>query len=150
MKGSHPEKLGMRERTVRIQARQPVGSLPKAMSPESGPIHSSWSRLDHLYRIGRIFAEFENTENPLEATLAVVANTLPIRSAIVIEEVGGNDADIRMWAGGEVNHELGPAKAHAVAMYSYFAQSTSTVDVDSALNLEDSVGIKKSHDDMNF
>src|SRR5436190_22248484 len=95
MRALNSERLRSKERTVIIQARHPVGNLPKAMSaPESGPIHTSWSRMDHLYRIGKILAEFASTTNALEATLAIVSNTLPFRTAILIHEVG-NHADLR-------------------------------------------------------
>ena len=67
-----------------------IAELPKPKERAAGPKLDSFSRLDHLYAIGKVFAEFESAKEPLEEVLAVISNTLPIRTAILINEATGH------------------------------------------------------------
>jgi hypothetical protein len=76
-----------KDRTILIELRA-AAKLAKPVTPlPSEPRHSSWSRLDHLYRISRLLTEFESIERTISAVLGLVTNTLPLRSAILIEEM---------------------------------------------------------------
>jgi signal transduction histidine kinase len=125
---SKPERP-QKNRSVAIGDPYSVVRLPEGpRSPESRRLIASWSRLDYLYRIAKLFAEFESTENPLGEAFALINPTLPLRSAIIIDEVGDH-ANIRTWTVGDLaDQEFAPAKAHAAAVYSYFVGSTPTVD----------------------
>jgi signal transduction histidine kinase len=131
--------------TLTIEDRRPVGNLPEPVDvPEFRPIHPSWSRLDHLYRIAKLLAEFESAEKPLESTLAIVSDTLPLRSAVVIEEIG-NRADLRVWASEDARQQgLGPAKAHAATLYSYFSGATWTTEARPGVDLDEFVPWQQS------
>lgn len=47
-------------------------------------------RLEHLNEIARLFASFETVDQTFDAALAVAARTLPLASAILIEDDGAN------------------------------------------------------------
>src|SRR5437867_13105067 len=60
MSGSKPKKARVpKGKTVEEGAG---AKMPDAMSPsESEPTHTSWSRLDHLYRITKLLLKFDAT-----------------------------------------------------------------------------------------
>ena|SRR5205809_857408 len=84
------------EKTVLVE--EGAGAkMPDAVGPsESEPTHTSWSRLDHLYRITKLLLKCENMDKTLNEILAVVSNTLPLRSAILIDETKGR-AQVSVW-----------------------------------------------------
>lgn len=104
-----------------------IANLPSAVPPSAvEPKHSSWSRLEHLYRITRLLVKFETREKTLDAILAIVTNTLPLRSAILIEETAGH-AQVFVWnSQGVTDQQISIAKIHAVNTYVYLAGSRST------------------------
>jgi signal transduction histidine kinase len=106
-----------------------IADLPQMMDiAESKPKRDSWPRLDHLYRISKLFATYETAEKPLEAVLAIISSTLPIRSAILIDEVEGR-ANVHMWIGEDTGwQDLMPARTHAVRLFTYLAGSGSTFE----------------------
>jgi GAF domain-containing protein len=144
------ERRGVRDqKTVTIEDRLPVENLPEAVHvPEFRPLHPSGSRLNHLYRIARLPAGFESTDKPLECALAIVSDTLPLRSAILIEE-SENRANVRMWAAKDARRrDFGPAKAHAATLYSYFSGSTWASEKASNVALDEAVSWQQSRTGM--
>jgi signal transduction histidine kinase len=117
-----------KERTILIEPGA-AAKLPKPVTPlPSEPRHSSWSRLDHLYRISRLLTEFESIERTISAVLGLVTNTLPLRSAILIEEVEGR-ARIFAWHLEDTTAlEVQTARTHAKTAYSYLTGAVSIRD----------------------
>ena len=124
------------ERTVLVE--EGAGAkMPSAVGPsESEPTHTSWSRLDHLYRITKLLLKFENMNKTLNEILAIVSNTLPLRSAILIDETKGR-AQVSVWADEGVNDEqLKAARTHATNAYAYLTGSDSTLETNANVTRE--------------
>jgi signal transduction histidine kinase len=113
----------------------PVSSLP------SEPKHSSWSRLDHLYRISRLLTEFESIERTISDVLGLVMNTLPLRSAILIERMEGR-ARLFAWHPEDTTGlEVQTAQTRAKTAYSYL---TGAVSIEDRATVEESAFVARS------
>jgi signal transduction histidine kinase len=87
-------------------------------------------RLEHLYAISKLFASFENAEQPLDPALEIVTKTLPLRSAILIE-VDDDRAAIIVWAcEGQSSEEMQISKQHARAAYGSLVGAAATEALD--------------------
>jgi signal transduction histidine kinase len=140
-KRASQEKSRGKEKTILGE----VGStknLPAAVGPsDSDPKHSSWSRLDHLYRITKLLVKFDNIET-VDSILAIVTNTLPLRSAVLIDETAGH-AQVYVWNGeGLSETRLLAAKNHATASFAYLAGSHSTSETTSNIVRDRPVDLK--------
>jgi signal transduction histidine kinase len=122
------QRVRTKERTIVIEAGS-TASLPMTVGPSDlEPRPSSWSRLDHLYRITKLLVNFESIEKTVGAILGVVTNTLPLRSALLIDETAGY-ARVFVWNGeGMSEQKLRSARSHAIAMYAYLAGSHPTLE----------------------
>lgn len=77
----------------------------------------AYERLEHLYEISKLFANIDNVEATIDAAVCVVARTLPLRSAILIETRGSS---MIVWTSeGKTSAELRTVKDHAHAAYAY-------------------------------
>ncbi len=88
-------------------------------------------RLEPLYEISKLFTSFESVEGTFDAALAIIAGTLPIESAILIEAEPGH-TDMVVWPSEiSVPERLRSAKAHAKAAYGYLvgAQELESIDL---------------------
>src|ERR1051326_1245593 len=96
--------------------------MPKAVSPPTtGPQHTAWSRLEHLYRISKILAELSDVDQTVEQVLAVMINIQPLRSAVLIHGTEGHIKTV-LWSAEDVSERKRlAAKKHAMASYEYFA-----------------------------
>jgi signal transduction histidine kinase len=75
-------------------------------------------RLEDLYAISKLFASFENAEQPIDTALGIITKTLPLRSAILIE-VDDDRASIIVWpCEGQSSEEVQFSREHAHAAYS--------------------------------
>ena len=75
-------------------------------------------RLEHLYEIGKLYATFENVEQTLDPALVIVAKTLPLRSAVLIEEDGRSKMTV--WAPDVQDPaHMSAARQRAAAAYAY-------------------------------
>src|ERR1051326_4548642 len=140
-KRASQEKSSGKEKTILGE----VGStknLPAAVGPsDSDPKHSSWSRLDHLYRITKLLVKFDNIET-VDSILAIVTNTLPLRSAVLIDETAGH-AQVYVWNGeGLSETRLLAAKNHATASFAYLAGSHSASETTSNIVRDRPVDLK--------
>jgi len=86
--------------------------------PES--LEETLARLKQLYAISKLFASFENVEQTLDPALGIVAETLPLRSAILIETYDGR-SQIFVWPSqGQSPDHIRAVKQHAETTYKYF------------------------------
>ncbi len=76
-------------------------------------------RLEHLYEISKLFASFENVEQTLDPALAIVAQTLPLRSAILIKTGGGHSKMIVWPSEGQTAAHMQEVKERLRAAYTY-------------------------------
>ena len=89
-------------------------------------------RLGHLYEISRLFASFDDAEQPLDAVLGVVTKTLFLHSAILIE-IDGDRSRMIVWpAVGQSPEQMRSSKSHAKAGYAYLGGAASTEPLDLA------------------
>ncbi len=76
-------------------------------------------RLEPLYEISKLFTAFDSIEATLDAALAIIADTLPLESAILIEAVSGH-TDMLVWTcAASVPERVASAKAHAREAFNY-------------------------------
>jgi PAS domain S-box-containing protein len=95
----------------------------------------SQRRLQHLYDISKLLTCFQSVERTVAEVVAVVVQTLPLRSAIFILETG-TPRTITWRAEGESAQLLQAAKAQAQDRYSYLVGSRVGLDRNDAPALE--------------
>lgn len=108
-------------------------------------LERSQRRLQHLYDISKLLARFQTCERTVPMVMSVIAETLPLRSATFILEIGGASRTITWHAAGESARRLRVAQAHAQEVYGYFIHSpvafnreeTRTLEVPPANALEE-------------
>jgi PAS domain S-box-containing protein len=77
-------------------------------------------RLEQLYEISKLFAAFDGAEHTLDEALKVIADKLPLESAILIEAVIGGHTDMVVWPCRDGEPALlRAAKTHALDAYAY-------------------------------
>jgi signal transduction histidine kinase len=88
-------------------------------------------RLERLYEISKLFARFENVEETFDPALAIVAQTLPLRSAILMETDRGRTRMVVWRSEGQTAEQLRAVKEHVQGAYAYLvgAQSTGSLDI---------------------
>ena len=86
----------------------------------------SQRRLQHLCDIGAILLRFDTIEQSVPAVVALIAQTLQLRSAIFVQTTGA-PRSISFQASGEDDESLREAKAHAEAAYTYLVPSGGTL-----------------------
>jgi signal transduction histidine kinase len=112
-----------------------TAQMPKAVSPPTtGPQHTAWSRLEHLYRISKVLAELKNVDQTVSDVLAVLTNILPLRSAVLIHETGGRLHVVPWNAKGGSESRMRTAQKHAMASYEYFSGAIATFQGPAALD----------------
>lgn len=76
-------------------------------------------RLSHLYEISKLFTSFENVDQTLAPVLALVAQTLPLRSVVLMEQEEGH-ARVVVWpAENESPAQRREAREHAEWAFGY-------------------------------
>jgi signal transduction histidine kinase len=81
-------------------------------------------RLGHLYEIGKLFASFETVAQTFDPALAIVATTLPLRSAILVQSEDGQ-ARTTVWSapGGSVE-QAQAVRENVETAYTYLVGAT--------------------------
>ncbi len=87
-------------------------------------------RLEHLYEISKLFASFENVEQTFDPVLAIVTSTLPLRSAILIEEEDGRSNMIVWASAGQDSEQMRAGKEHVQAAYRYLIGAAAAESLD--------------------
>lgn len=87
----------------------------------SGGANRSRARREDLDEIARLFSNFESIERTLGAALSVAAETLPLSSAILIEEAPGRSSMVCWRTDDESEEAASWAKTHARSTFAYLA-----------------------------
>jgi signal transduction histidine kinase len=83
-------------------------------------------RLEDLYEISKLFANFENVEQTFVPALDIATRTLPLRSAILMEAEGGS-SKMNIWPSeGQDSEQMRAVKAHVEAAFAYLVGPAST------------------------
>jgi diguanylate cyclase (GGDEF)-like protein len=93
-------------------------------------------RLQHLYDISKLLTRFQTFERTVPEVVALIADTLPLRSAIFILETGAIPQMITWQAVGESAQRLRLAQVHAQNMYGYLMHSRVDLEREEATALE--------------
>jgi signal transduction histidine kinase len=99
--------------------------------------NSEDKRLEQLFAISKLFASFENVAQTFDPALDIVAQTLPLRSAILIET---HDGHLQMFISpspGQSPEHIQSVKQHAVTAYKYLSGIAS----DTSLDLTEQAGM---------
>ncbi|HEY0475999.1 MAG TPA: ATP-binding protein [Kofleriaceae bacterium] len=98
-------------------------------------------RLEQLYEISKLFASFDVAKHTLDAALKVIADKLPLESAILIEAVIGGQTDMVVWpCEGSDPARLTSAKSHAAGAYAYLVGAPSFTALDADTELREQLG----------
>jgi PAS domain S-box-containing protein len=98
-------------------------------------------RLEQLYEISKLFAAFDVVEHTLDAALKVIADKLPLESAILIEAMVGGRSDMIVWpSAGSDPQRLQAAKSHAIDAYAYLVGALSPGELDFLEEIREDLG----------
>jgi signal transduction histidine kinase len=101
--------------TPRSRKRAPG---PDTRKEATGP-GQSHVRLEHLYEISKLFASFENVEQTFDPAVGIIARTLPLRSAMLIETYDGRPRMFIWPSEGRDAEHMRAVKEHVEAAYKY-------------------------------
>lgn len=87
-------------------------------------------KLEALYEISKLFANFENVEQTFDPALAIAARSLPLRSAILIETENGRSTMLVWRSEGQNSEQLRAVKEHVGNAYRYLIGAASTESLD--------------------
>src|SRR5471030_662718 len=96
----------------------------KMPSPGTAPGQAD-RRLAQLYEISKLFASFESVQQSFDPALGIVNETLPLRSAILIEAEEGRTGMIVWTSEGQDAEQLQAVKQHAQTAYAYLTGAAS-------------------------
>jgi signal transduction histidine kinase len=99
--------------------------------------NSGDKRLEQLFAISKLFASFENVAQTFDPALDIVAQTLPLRSAILIETHDGHLQMFISSSPGQSPEHIQAVKQHAVKAYKYLGGIAS----DTSLDLTEQAGM---------
>jgi PAS domain S-box-containing protein len=105
---------------------QPKADRISGPVPRHGPgtLERARERMEHLHEISSLFVAFDDLDKTFDAALAIAARTLPIRSAIVIEETHAGSRIILWPEEARSEAEMQAAKANAERVYAYLRGTT--------------------------
>jgi signal transduction histidine kinase len=114
--------------------REAIGPGPEnqaGTADPSGNVEQAHRRLDQLYSISKLFASFENVEQTFDPTLNIIAKTLPVRSAILIETHESRSQMLVWHSQGESPDHIRAIKQHAEEAFKYLigVAPTKTLDL---------------------
>lgn len=99
-------------------------------------LEGSQRRLQHLYDISKLLTCFQSFERTVPDVVVLIADTLPLRSAIFILETGDVPQMITWQGAGESAWRLQVAQAKAQQMYRYLIHSRVGLEREEATTLE--------------
>ena len=94
------------------------------------PLAKAHQRLEHLYEISKLFASFETVQQTFDPALGIVARTLPLRGAILMEIEDGRSRVI-VWSSEDQGAEQRRvAREHLESASAYLLGPMATAPVD--------------------
>ncbi len=106
----------------------------RAVAPAS---EGELDRVEHLYEISKLLTEFHGVDQTVPEVLAIANDTIPLRSAVLIVEIGGRTQTLAWPAEGAPSDRRREIVARAQACGRYFAGAAG---MRSALDLAVAVG----------
>ena len=100
-------------------------------------LERSQQRLQHLYDISKLLTRFQDFEWTIPEVADLIADTLPLRSAILILETDGATHTTTWQVPGEGVHRLHAAQARAQKTYGYLIGSRFDLEHQEAMTLAD-------------
>ena len=91
-------------------------------------LERSQRRLQRLFDISKLLTRFQSFEQTVAEVVVLMADALPLRSAIVILERGESPQTLTWQAAGENGGRLGLVMAHAQKVYHYLNRSRADLD----------------------
>jgi hypothetical protein len=91
-----------------------VGRSPRERALSGDPEQTAHFRLQRLYEISKLLTRFDSAEKTVPAVIAVMGETLALRSAIFILQREGHPRAIVWQLDGERAHPLQEAKAPTI------------------------------------
>ena len=90
------------------------------MTPDAQQaLQDALRRLEHLYEVSKLFTRFESIEETFDTALGLVTETLPLQSAILVEQ-GSAAARMIVWPStGRSAEAMAAARAHAEQAVAY-------------------------------
>ncbi|MCP3167825.1 sensor histidine kinase [Myxococcus qinghaiensis] len=117
-KASHPD--------TREEARGPrTRGLPPA-DPSFASLEQAYRRLEHLYEISKLFASFESVAQSFDPALGILAQSLPLRSAVLIQTENGQSRMITWPSELQDSERMQAVRRHAEDSYAYLVGAEST------------------------
>jgi PAS domain S-box-containing protein len=98
------------------------------MIADRDTLQQAHQRLEQLYDISKIHLRFRSVEETVPEEIAVVAQALPLRSAVFINETGGVPRTMVWQAAGDQAATLEAAKARARRAYTYLARAVEDLE----------------------
>ncbi|WP_163870219.1 sensor histidine kinase [Myxococcus eversor] len=96
------------------------------LDPSLASLEQAYRRLEHLYEISKLFASFESVAESFDPALGIVAKSLPLHSAVLIETENGHSRMIIWPSELRDSERLRAVKEHAEASYAYLVGAKST------------------------
>jgi signal transduction histidine kinase len=90
------------------------------------PLAKAHQRLEHLYEISKLFASFETVQQTFDPALGIVARTLPLRGAILMEIEDGRSRMIVWSSESQSPEQLRVARENLEAASAYLLGPVST------------------------
>jgi signal transduction histidine kinase len=129
---------GCKEAQMRPRRAKP-SSRPIAREKANGSSELTHLRLADMYELSKLFASFENADQPLDPALSIITKTLPISGAILIEKDGAGSRVIVWPTDGESSERIRADRMHAEAAYAYLVGPTSSESIE----LREQVGVTR-------
>lgn len=92
---------------------------PEAAARVAEGVDHASRRLEYLYEVSKLLANFEDLDHTVSAALALTSGTLPLRSAILIKATTEYLKIVTWRAEGHTDESMAAAKAHAQTAYAY-------------------------------
>ncbi|MCY1041274.1 HAMP domain-containing sensor histidine kinase [Corallococcus sp. bb12-1] len=104
------------------------GQLTRGPPPNDSfaSLEQAYRRLEHLYEISKLFASFESVAQSFDPALGILAKSLPLRSAVLIQTENGQSRMIIWPSASQSSERMRSVKRHAEDAYAYLLGAEST------------------------
>jgi signal transduction histidine kinase len=124
---AHHRKERMKQRSADEKETRPQATRqpPRAAARLPAAMELAGRRVEHLYEISKLLANFESLKPTVSAALAFASATLPLLSAVLIEATDDRTSMTTWYAQGHTDARIAKAKAHAQTAYAYLVGTAS-------------------------